>query len=330
MNKKISSLLLVFLSLIAIVIFNYYPVIADDNLNHNKPPSNQIVKLADFIAQQQNFEAVEIKTIPVKNNLYMLMGEGGNIGLSVGEDGALLIDSQFSGLTDKITQAINKINQQPIRYLINTHYHFDHTNGNENFANLGAVIIAHENVPKQMKIDHSYAVLGMEIPASTGSALPVMTFNDSLDLDFNNNQIHAFYVPFAHTDGDIIIHFKQENVIHTGDLYFNGFYPFIDTQVGGSVEGMIKGIDQILSLCNEETLIMPGHGELSKRLQLIEFQNMLKTVNQRVKDALSKNMNLDAMIKANLLADLDAKWGKGFLNSEQFVTITYQGLTKAK
>ena len=325
--KKISyTFLLIIVSIFFIITANHN-VIAHSNLPKINDSESQLIQFEDFIAQQ-DFDAVEIKTIPVRYNIYMLMANGGNIGVSVGEDGTLLIDSQYAPLTEKIKQSISSINQKQIRYLINTHYHLDHTGGNENMANLGAVIIAHKNVPKQMSIAHSYPVMGMETPASSESALPVMTFNDSFDLDFNKSEIHAFHIPLAHTDGDVVIQFKEQNVIHTGDLFFNGFYPFIDTQVGGSVDGMVKAIDQILSLCNDDTIIIPGHGELSNRQELINFQKMLKTVDQRVKNAVANKMSLDDLIKANLLADLDETWGKGFLNSEQFLTIAYQGLQK--
>lgn len=290
------------------------------NNNENLTTNQQVA--------QQNFDEVEIKTIPVRNNIYMLTGDGGNIGVSVGDDGTLLIDSQFAGLTEKINKAVTQINKQPIKYLINTHYHFDHTNGNENIRALGATIIAHDNVPKQMSVDHNFDILGMKIEASPKNALPMITFNQSTNFSINNNDINAFHISLAHTDGDVVVHFKDQNVIHTGDLFFNGFYPFIDTGVGGSIDGMIAAIDKILPLCNDKTLIIPGHGGLSNRQELINFQNMLKTVSSRVKAAISNNMSLEDLIKTKPLADLDDAWGKGFLNSEQFVSIAYRGMKK--
>jgi glyoxylase-like metal-dependent hydrolase (beta-lactamase superfamily II) len=279
------------------------------------------------VVAQQNFDEIEIKTIPVRGNIYMLTGDGGNIGVSVGQDGSIMIDSQFAPLSAKIQDELQKISsKQPMRYLINTHYHFDHTGGNENFANTGAMIIAHDNVPKQMSIAHDYAVLGMKTEASKGDALPKITFSDSTKLALNDNYINAFHIPLAHTDGDVVVHFTKQNVIHAGDLFFNGFYPFIDTEVGGSIDGMIAAIDRILPLCNEETLIIPGHGNLSNKQELIAFQNMLKTVSNRVKVGIAENMSLQEMIEAQTLEDLDENWGKGFLSSEQFLTIAYQGI----
>jgi glyoxylase-like metal-dependent hydrolase (beta-lactamase superfamily II) len=168
----------------------------------------------------------------------------------------------------------------------------------------------------------------MEIPAQVKQALPVMTFSNSMNLELNDNQLYAFHVPNAHTDGDIVIHIKDKNVIHAGDTYFQGMYPFIDTEVGGSVSGMISAIDEILPLCNQETLIIPGHGNLSNCQELGEFQEMLKIVNKKVEDGIGKGMSLDDLIAANILADLDAKWGQGFLDSQKFITVAYQGIKK--
>ncbi len=275
---------------------------------------------------QQNAEEIEIKTIQVRENIYMLVGDGGNIGVSTGEDGVIMIDSQFAPLFSKIETAIKEITPQPINYLLNTHYHFDHTNGNANIAKAGATIIAHDNVPKQMRIPHTYEVLGSTREAAPIEALPRVTFSDNFRMALNNNYIHAFAMPPAHTDGDVVVHFTKQNVIHTGDLFFNGFYPFIDTGVGGSVEGMIEAIDRILPLINEDTLIIPGHGKLGNEKELMAFQEMLKTVNDRVKTGIEENLSLQEMINANVLADLDDTWGKGFLSSEKFLTIAYNGI----
>lgn len=296
-----------------IIILGIQTNVFSHSLNNNLSTQEQTIA--------QNNKEVNITTVKVRDNIYMLMGDGGNIGLSVGDDGALMIDSQFMALSDKIKDAIVKINPQPIRYLINSHYHFDHTDGNINFAASGVTIIAHENVLKQMKVNHEYPLLQMKIQSSPKEALPKITFSDKLDLTWNGSQINAFHLPFAHTDGDVVTYFKEQNVIHTGDLFFNGFYPFIDTTVGGSIDGMIKAIDVIKTLCNDDTLIIPGHGQLGKKQDLIAFQDMLKTVSSRIKMSLAKNMSVEDMIKADILKDLDDKWGKGFLSSEQFIRI---------
>ena len=317
------------LSFLALLFSLIIIVVGQNNvLSHEKLTNSQSLNGETNHITAQKSEDIEIKTIPVRDNIYMLTGDGGNIGVAVGDDGAVMIDSQFAPLSTKIQNAIADINDQPIRYLINSHYHFDHTDGNANFANAGVTIIAHDNVPKQMSVDHEYSVVEMKTKASPKEALPKITFSDNLRFTWNNNSINAFHIPLAHTDGDVVVHFAQENVIHTGDLFFNGFYPFIDTTVGGSIDGMIAAIDRILPLCNEETLIIPGHGNLAKQEDLIAFQDMLKTVSNRVKTNMAKNLPLENMIKANILKDLDEKWGKGFLSSEQFLTIAYQGMNK--
>lgn len=317
----LNYLLLIFVSLI--IFFWGKTVIADNSsLFHHINPSGSI----EQHHAQADLDKVKIKTTLLKNNIYMLEGEGGNIGVSVGKDGILMIDSQFAPLSTKIARSIETISNQPIRYLFNTHYHFDHTGGNENFAQKGALIIGHENMRKQMKVPHSFKVIGAEIPVSPDIALPKITVNETIDFYFNGNHIHGFHLPFAHTDGDIALHFKDENIIHTGDLFFNGMYPFIDTEVGGSVDGMISGIDKILSLCNDQTILIPGHGKVGNKQQLIAFQEMLKIVNQRVKNAIERGTSLEELLKAKILADLDDTWGKGVLNADQFITITYQGI----
>ena len=212
------------------------------------------------VKAQQDLENVQIKTIPVADSIYMLIGQGGNIGVSAGDDGIFLIDDQFAPLTGKIRAAVGKISKEPIRFLINTHWHFDHTGGNENLGKAGVVIVAHDNVRQQMSVDQFIELFNREIPASPSIALPVITFNDTTTFHLNGSTIHAFHVEFAHTDGDSVIHFREANVIHTGDVYFNGIYPFIDVDSGGSINGMIAAVNRILALCDDQTKIIPGHG----------------------------------------------------------------------
>lgn len=316
MIKKITRFLsLIFIvSIVSIFAFNQ-SIFAQEKLSSNK---QQIIA--------QNPDTVTIKTIPLKDNIYMLMGEGGNIGFSVGDDGVFMIDSQFAPLSEKIKDEIKLISNKPIRYLINTHSHFDHVSGNENFANDGAIIIAHDNTFKEMKKDHSYPILGMDVKAYPASALPKITFNDRNSFHLYGKHINAFAVPPAHSNSDIVIHFPKENVIHTGDLFFNGFYPFIDSSVGGSIDGMISAIAQVLVLCNDDTIIIPGHGERGDRASLIKFQEMLKTVSGRVKERIAKNMSLGEIIKEKPLADIEKEWGDGFLTSDQFLRVVYEGI----
>lgn len=269
-----------------------------------------------------------ITLTPVADGVYMLMGEGGNIGLSVGDDGVFAIDSQFAPLTEKIQAAIATISDKPIRFLLNTHWHFDHTGGNENFTNTGTVIVAHNNVRERMSRDQFIAGLGMEVPASSPAALPIVTFSEDITFHFNGETIHATHVNPAHTDGDSIVHFQAANVIHTGDVYFNGLYPFIDVSSGGGINGMIAAVDRVLELADDETQIIPGHGALSNKAELVDYRVMLVAVRERMEAAIASGASIEEILAMDLNADYDATLGNGFLTPEQFTRILYADLTR--
>lgn len=278
------------------------------------------------LAQDIDFERVEIETVPVAEGIYMLVGEGGNIGVSAGEDGVFLIDDQYAPLTEKIQAAIAAISNQPIRFVLNTHWHFDHTGGNENLGKAGVLIVAHDKVREYMSVDQFIEAFDMKLPASPPEALPVVTFNDTVTFHLNDSTIKAFHVEPAHTDGDLVVYFTEADVIHTGDVYFNGMYPFIDVAHGGSIEGTILAADRILAMAGENTKIIPGHGTLSNRAELEAYRDMLITVRDRVKAAIAKGMTVEEFIATDPTADLDAKWGEGFLKPEQFQQIVYSDL----
>ncbi len=278
-------------------------------------------------AQSQDFSQVEVQTVPVAEDVYMLVGEGGNIGVSAGEDGVFMIDDQFAPLTEKIVDAIADITSEPIRFLINTHWHFDHTGGNENLGEADVLIIAHDEVYERMSTDQFIEALQVDIPASPPAALPVITFNDTTTFHLNGQTIEAFHVAPAHTDGDTIIHFIEADVIHAGDTYFNGLYPFIDTSSGGSLTGMISATERVLALAGENTKIIPGHGPLSNRAELEAYREMLVEVRLRTESAIAQGLNLEEFIASNPTADYDQRLGEGFLTPEQFQTIVYQSLS---
>ncbi len=267
-----------------------------------------------------------IRTVAVARNIHMLVGSGGNVGISVGEDGVFMIDDKFAPLADQIKAAIKKLSPKPLRFLLNTHWHGDHTGGNERFGKTGAIIVAHENVRKRMSVDSVIEALHRKVPASPKAALPVVTFTSDVTFHWNGDTIHAFHVPPAHTDGDVVVHFKKANVIHTGDVYFNGLYPFIDLSSGGSVLGVIRAASRVIDLCDDKTKVIPGHGPLSDRAELIVYRDMLAAVRQRIVKLIEAGKSADEAVAAHPTKDFDAKWGQGFLKPDIWTRIVYQSV----
>lgn len=278
-------------------------------------------------AAQQDFSQVEIEAHPVADGVWMLTGAGGNIGVSAGEDGIFLIDDQYAPLTEKIRAAVAKVDDGPIRFVVNTHWHRDHTGGNENFGNAGALIVAHENVRERMSVDQFMERLGLTVRASPEAALPVVTYDDSVTFHLNGGQIHAFHVPPAHTDGDSLVHFREANVIHMGDTYFASGYPFVDLGSGGSVRGVIGAADRALELADAETKIIPGHGPLSDRAALQEYRDMVASVVVAVEGLLAEGKSLEEVRAAKPTAAYDETWGGGFIDASSFVETVYQSLS---
>lgn len=275
-------------------------------------------------AQQQDFSKVEIEVIPVRSGIYMLSGSGGNIGLLTGPDGAIMIDDQYAPLSDKIRAAVASVTAQPLRLLINTHWHGDHTGGNEAFGGSGAIIVAHENVRKRMSAPFFSSFFQREVPASPAVALPVVTFADAVTLHLNGQTLAVEHLPAAHTDGDAIIRFVEANVVHMGDLFFNGLYPFIDHASGGSVPGMLAAIDRVLPTLDADTRVIPGHGPLSDRAGLQAFRDMLATVAGRVAAMAAEDRSVEDIVAAQPSAEYDETWGKAFLTPERFVRLVCQ------
>lgn len=271
---------------------------------------------------------VEVRTVPVAPGIFMLMGEGGNLGVSHGPDGVLVIDDQYARMSQKILAAVDALGDSPLRYVLNTHWHGDHTGGNANMNAAGATIVAHDNVRVRMSKDHFNPAFGRTTPASPAEALPVITFDSDLSFHFNGQTIRAEHVNPAHTDGDAVVYFAPANVVHTGDIFFNGFYPFIDQSSGGDVRGMLAAIDSVLARVDDETKIIPGHGALSNRQELKTYRAMLATLSERVADAIEDGKTVEEVLAMKPTADHDAQWGGGFLKPEQFVRILYGLLSK--
>jgi glyoxylase-like metal-dependent hydrolase (beta-lactamase superfamily II) len=275
------------------------------------------------ISADSHKKEVMIKSTKLSDTVYMLTGQGGNIGLSVGVDGVFMIDDQFAPLSAKIKKEISTITNENIKFLINTHWHFDHTGGNENFGKEGVVIVAHDNVRKRMSKDSFIKAFNKTVPAAAKVALPVITFNDEITFNLNNDEIKVTHLKNAHTDGDSIIHFKSSNVIHTGDIFFNGAYPFIDESSKGDIEGIINATNYILTLVNNNTKIIPGHGKIANKADLINYRDTLITIKTRMQKLIEEGKTLEQVIALKPNADLDDTWGKVFLNPDQFLTILY-------
>ncbi len=280
-------------------------------------------------AQQRNFDAVQIKATRVAEHVYMLEGEGGNIGVSVGDDGVFLIDDQFAPLTPKIIAAVKEISDKPIRFLINTHWHGDHVGGNENLGKAGVVIVAHDNVYKRMAAGGVIELLKQSYPPASKAALPVITFSNEATLHLNGDDVTAHHLPPAHTDGDSYIQFRKANVIHTGDVFAAYRYPFIDPESGGSVRGVVRAIDLLLPLLDDNTKLIPGHGPVSTKKDVLAYRKMIATVAGRVEKLVKSGKNLQEVIAAKPTREFDEQWGK-FRKPDAFAEIVYYGFAPRK
>ena len=256
----------------------------------------------------------------------MMTGEGGNLGLSIGKDAVFVIDDQFAPLTPKIKAAIAKLTKQPVKFVFNTHWHFDHTGGNENMGKAGALIVAHENVRKRLSVEGFIKFFGMKTKVEPKVALPVVTFTQDVTFHINGDEVHAFHVANAHTDGDSIVHFRNSDVIHMGDTFFNKMYPFIDTSSGGKVDGMIAAADRVLTIASNNTKIIPGHGPLANKADLKVYRDMLATVSARIKAQIKDGKSLGEVLAAKPTAEFDEAWGKGFLIPQKWVEMMYENL----
>jgi cyclase len=273
---------------------------------------------------QQDFSKVEITATKVAGTVYMLQGAGGNIGVSVGDDGVVIVDDQFAPLAPKIKAALKGITDKPIRFVLNTHYHGDHTGGNEIFG-ADAPIIAQENVRKRLAAGST--AMGRSTPPAPKGALPIITFEDKVSVHLNGEEIRAVHFPSGHTDGDSVIYFTRSNVVHMGDDFFNGTFPFIDVDNGGSVKGMIASVEKVVSQLPADAKVIPGHGPLSDKAGLAAFGAMLRGTSAAVEAAIKAGKTLDQMKADNVLAQWDS-WGKGFVKSDGFVEMLYKDLSR--
>lgn len=285
-----------------------------------------LLAVPGLAAAQQDFSDVVVEASPLRGGLYLLTGRGGNIVASVGEDGIFLVDDQYAPLTEKIRAALAELSDRPVRFVINTHWHGDHVGGNENFAAAGAVIVAHENVRQRMSSEQFMAVFNRTVPASPPGALPVVTFEQGVSLHLNGDTVRVMHVANAHTDGDSLVYFERANVLHMGDVFFNGLYPFIDLGSGGGIHGMIAAVQRGLELADEDTLVVPGHGPSTDRAGLRAYGEMLASFRDRIAALKAAGKTLDEVVAANPTADFDATHGGRFISPERLVGFIYDSL----
>ena len=286
--------------------------------------SSLLLAMPAAAQQQPDWSAVRIRVERVAPGVAVLFGRGGNIGLSYGADGNLLIDDQYAPLTEPILAAVRSVDPDPIRFVVNTHWHGDHTGGNENIGRTGAVIVAHDNVRRRMSMDQ--VVRGEAVPPSPAGALPVITFTNTTTFHLNGDDVDVIHVEHAHTDGDSLVYWNRANVLHMGDTFFNGLLPFIDLDSGGSIDGAIAAVDQALGIANDDTVVIPGHGPLAHRADLVRYRQMLVNLRDRVAAEIRAGRTVDE-VKALRLAD---PYGPpdGFISPDALIETIYRSLTR--
>lgn len=265
-------------------------------------------------------------TTKLRESIYLLSGPGGNMVVLSGSDGKVLVDSSFAPVAPKIKQAMDGFGGAPLKILINTHWHFDHTDGNEAMHQMGAMIVAHENTRKRLSTPQDIAAFGLHFDPSPADALPQQTFTEGTKIYFNGEQLTLAYFPPAHTDSDIYVRYENANVLHMGDVWFNGTYPFIDASTGGNIDGMIAGTARGLTLVDADTKIIPGHGPLGDKAALAKHHDMLVTVRDRVHALKAAGKTQQEAVAAKPTADLDSTWSKGMVNGDVFTTFVYATL----
>lgn len=275
---------------------------------------------------QRDFSKVEIKPEQLSDNLYLLTGAGGNMALFTGEDGAFMVDDQFAPLSEKILAVVSELTDEPLRFVVNTHWHGDHTGGNENMGKAGALVVAHENVRKRMSTEQFTKLWDRTTPPSPAAALPVITFTDATTFHWNGDEVRVQYVGPAHTDGDAIILFKKANVIHMGDTFFNGSYPYVDLSAGGSVDGVIENARRVLELTDEKTKIIPGHGPLTDKKGLQQYHDLLVRLRGKIKTLVDAGNTREQVIAAKPTREFDAHYGQGFMKPDIWTGIVYDSL----
>ncbi len=276
---------------------------------------------------QANYDTVKIRPLKIADNIYMLKGAGGNIGVMTGKDGTLMIDDQFAPLSNKINGAVKTLDPGEIKFLINTHVHGDHSGGNDNFKRMGAAIVAHDKVRERMLTEQVIKSRNMTFPPRERDALPVITFSDKLNFHWNDEDIELIHMASGHTDGDVVVHFKKANVFHTGDTFVRYGYPFIDVSSGGSFAGFVNNLDVLLSMVDDNSKIIPGHGEPATKADLKALRDKLVDIRDQVLAALKRGKKVEDIPGLGITDKYDAELGKGFLKGKDFTLVAAEELT---
>ncbi len=290
-------------------------------------PTELLAQATDFVANARATNANnKITTTPLRRNVIVLSGAGGNIAVLLSKEGKLVVDSGYSTCQPQLTAALAALNSDPIRILVNTHWHIDHTDGNDWLHTAGATIWAHENTRYRMSTTQHIAAFNATFPPAPTGALPTILFNSYRSIDGEGNTVKLTHYEPAHTDSDISVHFTEADILHCGDTWFNGFYPFIDYSTNGSINGMIAAAAQNLALATDTTMLIPGHGPVGNKAQLVEFHDMLIAVRDKVATLKKQGLSLEATQAAKPTAPFDDKFGKGFLKPDLFVMLVYTGV----
>lgn len=280
---------------------------------------------ASSLHAQANYDSVQVRATSLGRGVHVLFGAGGNIGLSVGNDAVFVVDDQFAPLTPKILAAIRGITDKPVKFVLNTHWHGDHTGGNENLGKGGALIMAHDNVRKRMSTEQFMAAMNMRVAPSPREALPVVTFNDGVTFHINDDSVSATHVAPAHTDGDVIVHFIKANVVHMGDVFNNAGLPFVDLSSGGSVHGVIAAADRVYAMTNDQTRIVPGHGQVTDRARLKQWRDAVAAVRDGVAREVKAGRTIEQVLALKLGAPYEKEWPAGH---ERFVRTVFEEFSR--
>ncbi|MBK7650126.1 MAG: MBL fold metallo-hydrolase [Flammeovirgaceae bacterium] len=276
---------------------------------------------------QTNYDTVKIVPIKVTEQIYMLKGSGGNIGVLIGAEGTLMIDNQFAPLSNKINGAIKTLSPGEIKFALNTHVHGDHSGGNENFNRMGAVLVAHDNVRERMMKEQVNTSTNRTTPPRDKQAWPLITFADKINFHMNGEDVILHHFDKGHTDGDVIVQFKNANVVHTGDAFVRYGYPFIDLSNGGSINGFVNTLDKILALIDDNTKVIPGHGELATKADVKKVRDGVADIRDQVAAALKKGTKIENMASLGITDKYEKDWGKGFVKGKDFVLVVAESLS---